>query len=56
MQVQQSPTNTMRYFFPRLCNDIENKNVFSVLCARAQAFVDQVLRANPSAARRRVVP
>ena len=56
MQVQQSPTNTMRSYFRRLISDsdIENDNVCSVLCARAQAFFDQVCRADPSAAGRRV--
>ena len=53
MQVQQSATNTVRSYFPSLINDIEKHIVCSVLCARAQAFVDQVCRADPSAAGRR---
>ena len=53
MQVQQSPTNTMRFYISRLFIDVANQNVRSVLCARTQALVDQVCRACPSAAGRR---
>ena len=53
MRVQQSPTNTMRSYVFSLINNIENHNVRSVIRARAQAFVDQVCGACPSAAGRR---
>ena len=53
MRVQQSPTNTMRSYVLRLFNYIENHNARSEICARAQAFVDQVCGACPSAAGRR---
>ena len=50
MRVQQSPTNTMCSYVLRLVNSIENHYVRSVICARAQAFVDQVCGACPAAA------
>ena len=53
MQVQQSPMNKMRSCARKTFNDVESHNVCSVLCARAQAFVDQVCRADYSAAGRR---
>ena len=53
MRVQQSPTKTMRSYVLRLFKNIENHNVRSVICARAQAFVDQVCGACPAAAGRR---
>ena len=53
MQVQQPPMNTVCYYVSQLVNNIESHNVCSVLCARAQAFVDQVCRAGSSAAGRR---
>ena len=45
--------NTMRSYILCLVNNIENHNVRSVICARAQAFVDQVCGACPSATGRR---
>ena len=53
MQIQQSPTNAMRRYVSHLVNYIGDHNVRSVLGARAQALVDQVCRAGPSAAGRR---
>ena len=52
MQVQQSPTNTMCCYVSRLVSDIEKLTVCSVVCARGQAFADQVCQAIPSAAGR----
>ena len=43
----------MRCYVSRFVNNNDNHNVRSILCAQAQAFVDQVCRAGPSAARRR---
>ena len=50
MRVQRSPSNTVRCYVSRLVIHVDNHNVRSVLCARAQALVDQVCRAGPSAA------
>ena len=50
---RESNSHRIRCYGSRLVNNIENHNVRSVLCARAQAFVDQVCRAGPTAAGRR---
>ena len=42
----------MRSYASQLVEDSESHNVCSVLCARAQAFSDQVNRAGSSAGRR----
>ena len=46
--LNQAPNNTKSWI-----SHIENHSVCSVLCARAQAFVDQVCQADPSADGRR---
>ena len=43
----------MHCCFTRLVYNVVNHNVRSVLCARAQTFVDKVCRAGPSDAGRR---
>ena len=53
MQVQQSPTNTMRCYDWCLVNDIDNHDDCSVPCARSQAFVVRVCPAGLSAPGRR---
>ena len=50
MQVQQSPTNATRCYVSRLINEIDGHNLCSILCARAQAFADQVCQGSSSAA------
>ena len=56
MQVWQLPTNTMRCYISHLGNDIYHHNVGFLLCARAKAFVHQLVeyvrRSGPSAAGR----
>ena len=56
LQIQRSPTNTVRRYVSSLFNNFEDHNVWSVHCARAQAFVNHVCRAGrPSAAGRRAM-